>query len=181
MFYVSELKNTPPERCSTELQKKIYETFAKLNIPYERVDTDPAITMDLCLLIDEKIGIKIVKTLFLCNRQQTEFYLFATRGDKPFVTKDFSRALGISRVSFAPSDKLLSMMGTVVGATTVLSALLDMDAEKKVKIILDKEVTDSEWYGCSDGTVNGYIKVKLKYILEDFFNYTGHKPLIINV
>ena len=181
MFYVSELKNTPPERCSTELQKKIYEAFAKLNIPYERLDTEPAITMDLCLKKKKKIGIKIVKTLFLCNRQQTEFYLFATRGDKPFITKDFSRALGISRVSFAPSDKLLSMMGTVVGATTVLSASLDMDAEKKVKIILDKEVTDSEWYGCSDGTVNGYIKVKLKYILEDFFNYTGHKPLIINV
>lgn len=38
----------------------------------------------------------IVKTLFVCNRQQMEFYPFITKGDKPFRSKKFSGILIIS-------------------------------------------------------------------------------------
>ena len=99
MFYISEIRNVAPTTFKTELQKTVYETLEKLNIPFERVDTDEAITMDDCVAINEKLDMKMVKTLFLCNRQQTDFYLFVTRGDKPFRSKDFSHALGIARVS----------------------------------------------------------------------------------
>ncbi|MGC4019391.1 MAG: YbaK/EbsC family protein [Muricomes sp.] len=44
----------------------------------------------------------MVKTLFLCNKKKTLFYLFVTTGEKPFDTKKFCETLGISRVSFAP-------------------------------------------------------------------------------
>lgn len=76
-----------------------------LQIPFQRVDTDEAITMEDCVTIDEKLDMNIVKTLFLCNRQQTEFYLFITVGKKSFRSKDFSNALGVARVSFAPQSK----------------------------------------------------------------------------
>lgn len=33
-------------------------------------------------------------------QQQTTFYLFITAGSKPFCSKAFSNALGVSRVSF---------------------------------------------------------------------------------
>lgn len=46
------------------------------------------------------------KDHFLCNRQQTEFYLFITCGDKPFRSKDFSAALEVARVSFAPAERM---------------------------------------------------------------------------
>ena len=106
MFKVSDLTTVPPAGFETELQQKVYETFAALDIPFERVDTDPGITMEDCLNIDAKIGVRIVKTIFLCNRQQTEFYLYVTTDDKPFVTRDFCGALGIPRVSFASAEKL---------------------------------------------------------------------------
>lgn len=67
MFYVSEIKTTRPESFKTELQMKTYDTLEKLHIPYERVDTDEAITMEDCTAIDEKLDMKMVKTLFLCN------------------------------------------------------------------------------------------------------------------
>ena len=72
--------------------------------------------MEDCEAIDSKLQMKTVKTLFLCNRQQTKFYLFVTRGDKPFKSKNFSAALGVSRVSFAPEEKMEEMMGNKVGA-----------------------------------------------------------------
>ncbi len=60
------------------------------------------------IVINQKLDMEMVKTLFLCNRQQTEFYMLVTKGDKPFRSKDFSHALGIARVSFAPAEKLYS-------------------------------------------------------------------------
>ena len=75
MFYVSEILKDKPKEYKTELEKEVYEALEKLEIPFERVDTDEAITMEDCALIDEKLNMQTVKTLFLCNRQKTDFYL----------------------------------------------------------------------------------------------------------
>ena len=69
MFKVSDIVTTAPEKFASELQRCVYETFVRLGIPFQRVDTDPGLTMEDCLHIDAKIGVRIVKTLFLCNRQ----------------------------------------------------------------------------------------------------------------
>ena len=80
MFYVSESKTTAPEQYLNPLQRQVYAVLKELDIPFERVDTDEAITMEDCVQIDEKLQMKMVKTLFLCNRQQNAFYLFITAG-----------------------------------------------------------------------------------------------------
>ena len=179
MFYVSEVKTKAPENFQSELQQKIYETLAHLDIPFEMVDNDPAITMEDCVLINERLDMKTVKTLFLCNRQQTNFYLFVTLDGKPFVTKDFSSALGISRVSFASEELLFSMLGTKIGATTVLSSIID--TENKVRIIFDKEVLKNEWYGCTDSTTTSYMKLKTADVLEKYIPFTKHEITVIEV
>lgn len=157
----------------------VYETLDKLNISFERVDTDEAITMDDCVLINEKLNMNMVKTLFLCNLQETNFYLFITKGDKHFSSKDFSNALGISRVSFAKADKMESILWTKIGAATVFSTLLDND--NQVQIVMDKDVLDENYYGCSDGTTTGYMKIKTDNIVDDFLKFTKHTPSIIEI
>lgn len=122
-FFVSGQMSTPPEQPSTPLQKAVYEAFARLDIPFVRVNTDPGITMEDCRHIDEGLGARIVKTVFVCNRQQTEFYLYVMPADKPFVTREFCSALGIPRVSFASAEKLMELTGVAPGATTILSAV----------------------------------------------------------
>ena len=121
----------------------------------------------------------MVKTLFLCNRQQTEFYLLVTTADKPFITKALSNALGASRVSFASEALLNSMLGTSIGAATIFSVLLDM--ENTIQVVLDEDVVSEEWYGCSDGTTTGYMKIKTVHIIHDFLNYASHKPAVIQM
>lgn len=179
MFYVSEIQETAPAAYQTPLQQMVYETLARLKIPFQRVDTDEAITMEDCVQINAKLDMKMVKTLFLCNRQQTSFYLFVTCGDKPFHAKEFSSALGVARVSFAPVEKMESMLGTEIGAATVFSALLDR--ENAVQIVFDRDVLSEEWYGCSDGTTTGYMKVKTAQIVYDFLSAAKHTPNIIKV
>ncbi len=177
MFYVSEIHHEAPTTFLTPLQKTVYQTLSILNINYERVDTDEAITMDDCILINERLDMKMVKTLFLCNRQQTLFYLYVTTGDKPFQSKEFSLALGISRVSFAPAEFMQEILGTKIGAATIFSALLP--SSKFVNLVIDQDVATEEWFGCSDGTTTGYMKLKTSDILNKILPYSKRTYTII--
>ena len=172
MFKVSDIITTPPPVFSTELQRIVYETFVRMEIPFERVDTDPGLTMEDCQHIDARIGVRIVKTIFLCNRQQTAFYLYVTTDDKPFVTRDFCGALGIPRVSFASAEKLWELTGVEVGATTILSAILPQAAS--VQLVMDRTVAESEWFACTDGTATCFVKLRTRDLLD---KYLAGKPL----
>lgn len=172
MIHVSQPMTTVPEHFSTPLQELIYRTLTRLSIPFQRVENDPAITMEDCQAIDDRLQMQTVKTLFLCNRQQTAFYLFVTPGDKPFRTKDFSAALGVSRVSFATPEQLEQMMGTIVGSATVFSLLLP--TARDVRVVFDRSLESSEWYGCTDGTTTGYMKLRTRDVIDRLLPYTAH-------
>lgn len=165
-FYVSEPFSTAPSAFETPLQQLIYETFASAEIPFSRVDTDPGITMEDCAHISARIGVQIVKTIFLCNRQQTEFYLYVTSHDKPFVTRDFCSALGIPRVSFASSERLWELTGVRVGATTILSAV--WPAAAGVHLVIDASIASSEWFACTDGTPTCFVKLHTRDLLDKY-------------
>ena len=179
MFFVSDVFAVAPSSYQTPLQEMTYEALDKLQIPFERVDTDEAVSMDDCALINQKLGMKMVKTLFLCNRQQTAFYLFVTTADKPFKSKDFSNAMGISRVSIAPAERLETMLGVSIGAATVFGVLMDKD--EQIQVVFDRDVLLDEWYGCSDGTTTGYMKIKTSQVIHDFLTYAKHILTVIQI
>lgn len=178
-MYVSEISTVAPTLFKTDLQKGVYNMLRDLGICYERVDTDEVVTMDDCRLINDKLSMNMVKTLFLCNSKKDKFFLFVTYGSKAFSTKGFAKAAGTSRVSFAPSELLSSMLGVKVGAATVFSKLLSDSAS--VQVVIDQEVANSEWYGCSDGTTTSYLKIKVSDVLGKFMPHVVHEPLIVSV
>ena len=159
MVLVSEAYTSVPEICNTPLQEKVYQVLQELDMAFQRVD--------------------MVKTLFLCNRQKTNFYLFVTCGDKPFKSKEFSQALEIARVSFASAEQMAEMLGAKIGAATIFSTLLE--EAKKVQLVLDKDVCDQEYYGCSDGTTTGYLKLRTSDVLQKYLPYIKRQPKIIEV
>ncbi|WP_050606875.1 hypothetical protein [Clostridium niameyense] len=65
------------------------------------------------------------------------------------------------------------MLGTKVGSATII------DTSNRIQIVVDKEVLEEEWYGCSDGTTTGYMKVKTYQVMYDFLQYVNHVPKII--
>lgn len=177
MFTVSEIMTTAPEQCRTPLERKVYDALRDLNIPFQRVETSEAVTMEDCRKIDAVLGMKMVKTLFLCDRKKTSFYLAVLPGDKPFSTKDFSHALQISRVSFAPKELLIPMLGTRIGAVTVFSCLLD--PENRIQVVFDREVCREEFYGCSDGTTTCYLKLQTRDVTDQFLPGIHHTFRIV--
>ena len=75
----------------------IYDWLDQLSVPFDRVDHEHADTMEICQEVEKVLGGQICKNLFLCNRQQTQFYLLMMPGDKPFKTKHLSAQLGCAR------------------------------------------------------------------------------------
>ena len=167
MFYVSDPLSSAPAVFETELQRIVYQQFEELGIPFTRVETDPGITMEDCQHIDARIGVHIVKTLFLCNRQQTEFYLYVTSDNKPFVTREFCAAMGgIPRVSFASAQKLWELTGVHVGATTILSAALP--SADGIHLVMDEDIAGAPWFACTDGTPTCFVKLRTADLLSVF-------------
>lgn len=179
MIRVSDIYTTPPAEYSTEMQKTTYKWLEKLGIPFERVDNDEAITMEDCEAIETKMNMKMVKTLFLCNRSKTVFNLLIMPGDKPFISKNYSVAAGTSRMSFAPAELFPEMLGVKIGATTVFCAA--NDPEKELRIVIDSEVLSEDYFGCSDGTTTGYLKLRTDDVLNRFLPATDHPADIIDL
>lgn len=93
------LEKGRPEKEEGRLEKEIrvYDFLDRLGIEYERIDHEEAMTMEACEEIDRVLDAQICKNLFLCNRQETDFYLLLIPADKPFKTKYLSAQIGSSR------------------------------------------------------------------------------------
>ena len=87
-----KLENGRPENTEGRLEKEIrvYDFLDKLGVEYQRVDHEAAMTMETCEEIDRTLGdgTAICKNLFLCNRQETDFYLLQAIQDKESVGTD---------------------------------------------------------------------------------------------
>ena len=86
------LTNGRPENPTGRLDKEIrvYDFLDRLELTYQRVDHEAAMTMEACAEIDKVLNANTCKNLLLCNRQQTDFYLLLMPGDKVFKTKELS-------------------------------------------------------------------------------------------
>ena len=120
-------------------REKVMERLQSLHISYEYHEHKPAWTMEDCLALPYATpDVTFCKNILLCNRQKTAFYLYVTTPDKPFRTADTSKALGSSRLSFAPSECLPQMLDLESGSLSPLG--LWFDAEKRIQLVFDQEI-----------------------------------------
>lgn len=142
------LYNGRPAEENGRLEKEIrvYDLLDKLDVSYQRADHEAANTMEACNAIDKILGITMCKNLFLCNRTKTEFYLLMMPGDKPFKTKDITKQIGCSRLSFADGEYMEKYLNIKPGAVSVMGLM--NDTQNKVQLLIDKPVAESEFIGC---------------------------------
>ena len=91
----------------------ILKKLNELQIPYQYYPHAPALTMEDLAAVDDAIGVPHCKNLFLCNRQETDFYLLLLLGHKAFRTASVSKQLGVSRLSFGSSENLWRLLHTL--------------------------------------------------------------------
>ena len=169
---VSEIYTAAPTQGLDESQQAVFDKLAQLNIPFERVEHDWANTMEDCKAIAAVLGCDVCKNLVLCNRQKTQFYLLMLEGDKVFKTKDLSKQLGVSRLSFASADDMVQMLNVHPGSVTVLGLM--NDPENKVQLVMDKPVYEGENVSC-------HPCISSSDLLEKLLPAIHHEPIVVDL
>ena len=178
-MWISDIYTTPPTDHSNPAVSAAYALLEQLHIPYTRVEHDTANTMEDCAVISDVLGIRICKNLVLCNRQKTAFYLLTMPEDKPFVTKNLSHQIGSSRLSFAPAEDMEALIGCTPGSASVLGLM--NDSQHRVKLLMDKEVYEAEWFGCHPCKNDGSLRIKTADLLNIFLPHTGHTVTVVEL
>ena len=179
---IMKLCHGRPENSMDRLEKEIrvYDLLDLLMIDYERVDHDPTDTMEACKEIDKILAPAVIcKNLFLCNAQQTKFYLLMIREDKKFKTKDISRQIQSSRLSFAPSEKMQEYLDITPGSVSIMGLMNDKDI--KVQLLVDEDILNSEYFGCHPCVNTTSLRVKTKDVFEKFMQAVNHDYIVVQV
>lgn len=176
-----ELFKGRPQNVERRLDREIrvYDFLDSLGIEYIRTDHEEANTMEVCNEIDKVLDTLICKNLFLCNRTKTEFYLLMMSGDKPFKTKDITKQLGCSRLSFGDSEHMLEFLDIKPGAVSVMGLINDKD--NRVQLVIDKPVLEGEYIGCHPCVSTSSLKIKTQDILEKYLPAVNHKPIVVEL
>lgn len=171
----------PENTCNRfEKEVRVYDLLEKLEITYERVDHEPAYTMEACKEIDKLLApAAICKNLFLCNSQQTRFYLLMIRDDKKFKTKDISKQINSSRLSFAPAEKMQEYLDITPGSVSVMGLM--NDKELKVQLLVDEDVLHSEYVGCHPCVNTSSLRVKTEDIFGKFLQAVNHDYIAVKL
>ena len=158
---------------------RTYDLLDELNIYFERVDHEPAMTIESCKDVEKILGATICKNLFLCNTQKTNFYLLVMPGDKKFQTKVVSKLLGVARLSFAPEEYLLEFLDITPGSVSIMGLM--NDREKRVRLLVDSELLKDEYFACHPCINTSSMKIKTEDIFEKYLPAIGVEPTVLDI
>lgn len=162
-----------------ENEAAVYAFLSRLSIPFTRIDHEPVRTMEDCEAIDRALGGEICKNLVLCNQQKTTFYLLMIHETKAFRTKDVSKQLGVSRLSFASPEHMQALLHLSPGAASPMGLLFP--SARDVRLVIDRDVVRSEYLGCHPCVNTASIKLRMTDFLEKYLPATGHAPTYVTV
>ena len=174
-----EVHNCAPAESRSDVENRVYAALAQLEIPFTRVDHEAAFTMEDCAAISAALEVHICKNLLLTPRNRSAFYLLCLPAEKPFSTKDFSKLIGSSRLSFASEEDLVALLGCHAGSASILGLM--NDTEHRVTLAIDRAVAGDEWFGCHPCKNTSSLRLKTCDVLEKFLPATGHEAVIVDL
>ena len=175
------LQEGRPADCTGRLPKEVrtYDFLDSLGISYQRIDHEAAMTMEACAAIDTALEATMCKNLFLCNRQCTDFYLLMLPGDKVFKTKELSKQLGCSRLSFGDGSYMEQYLDITPGSLSVLGLM--NDKENRVQLLIDEDILQGECIGVHPCVNTASLRLRTKDLMEILIPAMGHIPKMVSL
>ena len=179
MFIDQKLYTGRPADTRIPKEERCYDLLDRLGITYTRVDHEHADTIEACKEIEKLLGCEICKNLFLTNRQMTEVWLLLMPGEKPFKTKLLSKQIGSARLSFASPEQMLRYLDITPGSVSVLGLM--NDSEKKVSLLIDRDLLGQESIGMHPCINTSSLRVKTADLTEKLLPAMEHEPTIVDL
>ena len=175
------LENGAPKNIEerADKEKRVYAFLESIGVEYNRVDHEPAMTMEACEAVDVALGTVMCKNLFLSNRQETMFYLLLIPGEKPFKTKDLSAQLGVARLSFGKAEYMEKYLDITPGSVSVLGLM--NDKENNVQLLIDEDIFKADTIGCHPCVNTSSLSIAINDLKEKIIPALGHSPIIVKL
>lgn len=157
--------------------KTVCNYLDNLGVAYKKIEHSPAATIEECKKIEEILNDTICKNLLLRTTNGSAYYLLILRNDKQFVTSRISKLLGSSRLSFASGEEMKNLLNTSPGSLSILSLIFDK--EKRIKLAIDRDVIENEYFCCHPCDNSATLKIKASDISDVFIPSLEIKPIII--
>ena len=168
-----------PADTRTPREERCYDLLDSLGVEYYRVDHEHADTIQDCELVENLLGAKICKNLFLTNRQQTDFYLLIMPGEKPFKTKLLSKQINTARLSFGTPEQMERYLDTLPGSASVLGLM--NDRENRVQLLVDRDLLSEETFGCHPCQNTSSLRFRTAELFERILPAMHHEPTFVEL
>ena len=168
-----------PVDTRTPREERCYDLLDSLGVGYFRVDHEHADTIQDCELVENLLGAKICKNLFLTNRQQTDFYLLIMPGEKPFKTKLLSKQINTARLSFGTPEQMELYLDTLPGSASVLGLMNDPD--NRVRLLVDRDLLSEETFGCHPCRNTSSLRFRTAELFERILPAMHHEPTFVEL
>jgi Ala-tRNA(Pro) deacylase len=156
----------------------VYEALRRMGIPYEVVEHPPALTTEEAdSYIEGKEGVR-TKTLFLCNRKRTSFFLVIMDDRKRLDIKKLSELINEKGISFCSPGKLKEKMGLPPGVVSIFGLL--NNHERDIRVYLDKEMLSERivTFHANDNTKTVFVSTEDMY---KFLKELGYEYFVIDL
>ena len=155
-----KLENGRPADTTGRLEKEIrtYDFLDALQVPYQRIDHETLMTIEACKDVDKVLDAVICKNLFLCNRQETNFYLLLSFGNETYMEKFLDITPG--------SVSILGLMN---------------DKENHVQLLIDEDLLKEPYIGCHPCINTSSLKINMKDMMEKIIPAMKHEPIFVKL
>ncbi len=159
--------------------KAIFDMLDELQIEYTLLEHEVAHTMADLPPIEEALGAKFFRNLFLHNRNKSQLWLLLIIGDKAFRTSEVSKTLGTSRLSFGSAELLEEKLGVQPGAVNPLSLIFDRAHE--LHLACDREILLQDRVCMHPGWGGQSVVMKTTDLFERILPHMGVTPTWIDI
>lgn len=156
----------------------VYESLSKMGISYDLVEHPPALTTEEAdNYIVGKEGVR-TKTLFLCNRKKTAYYLVIMDDAKRVDMKKLGEIINEKGMSFCSPERLMKKMALPPGVVSLFGLLNNEDHD--IKVCLDKEMLSEKFmsFHANDNTKTIFISTDDMY---KFITSLGYEYSVIDL
>lgn len=154
----------------------VCEALKKMNISYDLVEHPAALTTEEAdRYIEGKEGVR-TKTLFLCNRKKSAYYLVIMDDAKRLDMKKLGEIIDEKGMQFGSTEKLMEKMLLPAGVVSLFGLL--NNTEHDIKVCLDKEMLSERFmsFHANDNTKTIFITTDDMY---KFITSLGYEYSVI--
>lgn len=149
----------------------VYDYLDQLGITYRVHEHPPLMTVD-----DENQSLRQLrglhcKNLFVHNRNKSAYFLVSVAADKQVDLQALRRLLDVSKLMFASSEDLHTLLGLTPGSVTPFGLL--NDTERRVTPIIDEDFFSAEFVNFHPNINTATVELT-PADFEKFLNATGH-------